>query len=121
MRERVTANLPSRDFDVTEAFYAKLGFEQVFRGDSWMILKRGENWVEFFPHPELDPFESWFSACLRVDDLDALHAEFASAGLTDNPESQHLSPPQPAADPVPPMFAFLDPDRSLWRCIEATS
>ena len=31
MRAVVTANLPSRDFAATEAFYARLGFEKIGR------------------------------------------------------------------------------------------
>ena len=54
-RARITANLPSRDFGATRAFYARLGFELAFRNDGWMILALGDQIVEFFPHPELDP------------------------------------------------------------------
>jgi predicted lactoylglutathione lyase len=33
MPDRATPNLPSRDFDATEAFYAPLGFERTWRDD----------------------------------------------------------------------------------------
>jgi catechol 2,3-dioxygenase-like lactoylglutathione lyase family enzyme len=52
---RITANLPSRDFEATGRFYAMLGFRIDFRNDSWMILSRDGMSVEFFPHPDLDP------------------------------------------------------------------
>ncbi|MFZ6826685.1 hypothetical protein ACO0TA_31065, partial [Klebsiella pneumoniae] len=42
-------NLPSRDFDVTEAFYAKLGFATSWKDRGWMILQRGGLQLEFFP------------------------------------------------------------------------
>ena len=41
MADHVTPNLPSRDFDVTEAFYAKLGFATSWKDRGWMILQRG--------------------------------------------------------------------------------
>lgn len=69
--DRATPNLPSRDFDGTSRFYAKLGFVEGWRDDGWMILKRGSLTLEFFPHPSLDPAQSWFSCCLRLDDLAA--------------------------------------------------
>ena len=56
--DRATPNLPSRDFGVTERFYASISFATVFRGDAWMILRWGTVELEFFPHPELGPGES---------------------------------------------------------------
>ena len=64
-----TPNLPSRDFDATRAFYAALGFEANFQSAQWMILSRAGVTLEFFLHPNLNPLESWFSCCLRLDDL----------------------------------------------------
>ena len=83
MTDHATPNLPSRDFSATSAFYASLGFEEGWRDEGWMILKRGEATLEFFPHPELDPLTSWFSCCLRLDDLDAFCAVAIAAGLRD--------------------------------------
>ena len=116
----ITANLPSRDFDATEAFYAALGFETAWKDDGWMILTLGETQVEFFPHPELDPKSSWFSACLRSDDIDALHARFSRAGLP----GDHRAIPRLTGCFRPPgaprMFALVDADGSLWRVIDET-
>ena len=81
MRDRVTANLPAVDFDATAGFYAALGFVVDYRDDQWMILLLGALEIEFFPHPTLDPAESWFSACVRVRDVDDLHRAWRSAGL----------------------------------------
>ena len=121
MADRITANLPSRDFDQTAAFYARLGFHTVYRDDGWMILARGPLVAEFFPHPGLDPKTSWFSACIRVDDLDALYDDFRQAGLSDNPRDiPRLTPPE-HRPPVPRMFALVDPDGSLWRCLQNES
>ena len=71
MGDVITANLPARDFCETAAFYERLGFEVEFRDEGWMILSRGPLEIEFFPHPGLDPAASWFSACVRVADVDA--------------------------------------------------
>ncbi|MES2145714.1 MAG: bleomycin resistance protein, partial [Pseudomonadota bacterium] len=66
MADRITANLPARDFAATSAFYAALGFAEAYRGEGWMILRRGPLVLEFFPHPDVDPLTSSFSACIRV-------------------------------------------------------
>jgi len=81
MADHATPNLPSRNFAATSAFYAALGFVEEWRDDGWMILKRGGATLEFFPHPELDPLASWFSCCVRLDDLDAFYALAKAAGL----------------------------------------
>jgi hypothetical protein len=81
-QDAVTANLPSRDFVATSAFYKALGFKGEFRDEHWMILRRGKLVIEFFPHPGLDPKESWFSACVRVRKVDALYDAWCKAGLS---------------------------------------
>jgi hypothetical protein len=55
MSDTATPNLPSRDFDKTTRFYVALGLSESWRDEGWMILKRGELTLEFFPDPELDP------------------------------------------------------------------
>jgi catechol 2,3-dioxygenase-like lactoylglutathione lyase family enzyme len=55
MSDAATPNLPSRDFEKTSRFYAALGFSEGWRDEGWMILKRGDLTLEFFPYPELDP------------------------------------------------------------------
>ena len=76
-----TPNLPSRDFHATADFYGRLGFVDAWRDPSWMILQRGPVTLEFFPHPDLEPSESWFSCCLRLDDADAFYATCREAGV----------------------------------------
>ena len=50
MADHVTPNLPSRDFDVTEAFYAKLGFADELEGSRPDDpAARGGLQLEFFP------------------------------------------------------------------------
>jgi catechol 2,3-dioxygenase-like lactoylglutathione lyase family enzyme len=79
--DRAVPNLPSRDFDATEAFYSSFGFERTFRDDGWMILARGGVQLEFFPHPELDPTKSDFMCSLRVADVDELFDAIVCAGV----------------------------------------
>src|SRR6266571_3582051 len=55
MVDRATPNFPSRDLDATARFYARLGFEEKFHDEGWMILHRGALELEFFPYPRLDP------------------------------------------------------------------
>ena len=58
MPDHATPNLPARDFEETAAFYARLGFEEDYRSEGWMILSRGNATLEFFPYPDLDPYQS---------------------------------------------------------------
>lgn len=115
--DRITANLPSRDFAATAAFYGALGFGIDWQDDGWMILSRGPLVVEFFHHPEVDPWSSWFSACIRVSDPDALYRDWQAAGLS----SDHRAIPRLTGFftpvPAPRMFALVDCDGSLLRCM----
>jgi len=116
LTDNATANLPSRDFDKTAEFYANLGFDVGFRGDTWMILNRGSVTLEFFPHPKLRPSSSWFSACLRLDDVDGFFSVCRAAGI---PEATTGFPRFHAPDRTHGMYmgALLDPDGSLLRVI----
>ncbi|QGZ97036.1 bleomycin resistance protein [Terricaulis silvestris] len=118
MPDRITANLPAINFDATEAFYAPLGFTASWKDSGWMILRRGSLELEFFPFPDLDPFQSSFSACIRVDDLDALYADFSRAGVTnDRCAIPRLTPP--LTEPFGlRLFALIDLNGSLLRCID---
>lgn len=114
--DRITANLPAIDLAATERFYAKLGFETGFRDSSWMILSRGMLEIEFFPYPDLDPYQSSFSACVRVARLDDLYRDWQRAGLPAQ-GIPRLTPPK--LEPFGlRMFALIDPNGSLLRCIE---
>ncbi len=90
-----------------------------YQSDDWLILSRGTMELEFFPHPGLDPRDSWFSACIRVDDLDALLARLACASAC-----RPTRMPMPRMTGMmllphtPRMFALVDPDGSLLRCLD---
>lgn len=79
--DRATPNLPSRDFEATSRFYSRLGFTEGWRDENWMILGRDGLTLEFFPNPDLNPAESSFSCCLRLDDMATLYEACKNAGL----------------------------------------
>jgi catechol 2,3-dioxygenase-like lactoylglutathione lyase family enzyme len=115
--DHATPNLPSRDFDATSAFYAALGFEKGWRDEGWMILERGGLTLEFFPHPDLDPSQSWFSCCLRLDDLPAFYRACLDAGLPESPHGHpRLHPPREETSGLT-VAALIDLDGSLVRLI----
>lgn len=83
-----------------------------------MILTRGGIQLEFFPHPELDPATSWFSCCLRLDDLDGFYAACLAANI---PEAGRGAPRlhKPALeDSGLRIGALVDPDGTLIRLIQ---
>jgi catechol 2,3-dioxygenase-like lactoylglutathione lyase family enzyme len=121
MPDRVTANLPARNFDATAAFYEALGFETSYKDAFWMIMRRGSLEIEFFPFPDLDPLNSSFSACVRVDDLNALYADFLKASLPNNSTSiPRMNPPKTETFGLR-FFGLIDLDGSLLRCIDNQS
>ena len=117
MADRATTNLPSRDFAATARFYVALGFVEGWRDEGWMILTRGDLTLEFFPHPTLDPAESWFSCCLRLDDLDDFVDVCRVAGI---PERRTGAPRLHAPEATAwgsRMGALIDADGTLLRLI----
>ena len=118
MADFATPNLPSRDFDVTEEFFAQLGFGRVYREDRWMILRYGQAWLEFFPYPDLVPEESLFSCCLRLDDLDSPITQCrAVRSLEKNSGYPWLVEPRGEESGL--TIAYLaDPDGTLVRLIQ---
>lgn len=118
MTDHATPNLPSRDFDSTAAFYEKLGFQSVFRDEGWMILARGDLMLEFFPHPELDPLASWFSCCLRLDDLAGFYRQCTSVGIQETSRGCPRIHAPERQEWGGTMAALVDPDGTLLRLIQ---
>jgi hypothetical protein len=116
--DHATPNLPSRDFEATSQFYAKLGFTESWRDRGWMILKRGGLALEFFPYPDLDPLESSFGCCLRLDDLQAFYRVCREADI---PESRsgapRLQPPREEGSGLTIAY-MVDPEGSLLRLVQ---
>ena len=118
MTDRATPNLPSRDLAVTSDFYARLGFTERYRDDSWMILERGALTMEFFVYRDVDPLTSSFSACLRLDDLASFYAACVATGL---PETSTGYPRLHAPRREPwggVVGALIDLDGTLLRLIQ---
>ena len=118
MSDRATPNLPSRDFKRTSQFYGALGFVERWRDHGWMILQRSDLTLEFFPHPELDPLTSWFSCCLRLDDLDAFYALCRNAGIPEASKEQPRLHPPKVESWGGRLAAIVDPDGTLVRLIQ---
>ena len=118
MADHATPNLPSRDFEATSRFYGALGFVESWRDGGWMILRRGGLTLEFFPYPDLDPLESSFSCCLRLDELDRFYSACKAAGLLEKPSGHpRLNPPRVESSGF--LIAYMiDLDGSLIRLIQ---
>jgi catechol 2,3-dioxygenase-like lactoylglutathione lyase family enzyme len=118
MTDHATPNLPARDFGATSDFYRQLGFDERYRDHGWMILEKGGLKLEFFPFPDLDPSESSFGSCLRLDDLDGFYTACRAAAL---PETKTGFPRI-----VPPRTEhwggrvgyLVDPDGTLLRLVQ---
>lgn len=118
MADHATPNLPSRDFGAAAAFYAQLGFEEDHRSEGWMILSRGAVTLEFFPWPDLDPFQSSFSCCLRLDDLAGMMRQVEASGVPDARTGIPRYHPPRVEDSGLTIAYLTDPDGTLLRLIQ---
>jgi catechol 2,3-dioxygenase-like lactoylglutathione lyase family enzyme len=119
--DHATPNLPSRDFEATSQFYAKLGFAESWRDGGWMILKRGDLTLEFFPFPDLDPLESSFGSCLRLGDLPAFYETCRAAGIPEACGGQpRLHAPKVEASGLTIGY-MVDLDGTLLRLVQNSS
>lgn len=118
MSDHATPNLPARSFDATEAFYGKLGFDRGWRDEGWMILKRGEITLEFFPDPEVDPLKSSFGCCIRLDDLDAFYEECIGTDLPETCFGQPRLHPPRLEENGKTIAYLVDPDGTLLRLVQ---
>lgn len=116
--DHATPNLPARDFAITSAFYRRIGFEEGWRDDGWMILKRGDLTLEFFLDPALDPLNTASGCCVRLDDLDSFYAQCKATGLPETCSGQPRLHPPKTEDWGGRIGALVDPDGNLLRLIQ---
>ncbi|MBY0583410.1 MAG: bleomycin resistance protein [Sphingomonas sp.] len=119
MVDTATPNLPSRNFDVTANFFAKLGFIESWRDAGWMILKRGGMTLEFFPYPDLDPASSSFGCCFRLDGVAAFFETVIAAGIPETSVGWPRAHRPRREAWGGKVGALIDPDGSLIRLVQA--
>jgi catechol 2,3-dioxygenase-like lactoylglutathione lyase family enzyme len=110
--------LPSRDLGETLAFYERLGFER--RGAdysvwNYLIIGRGGAELHFYGQPDVDPLTTSSGCYLRVDDADALHAEWDAVGVPTDPSNGSRLMPPVTTDYGMREFALVDPSGNLVR------
>jgi catechol 2,3-dioxygenase-like lactoylglutathione lyase family enzyme len=109
--------LPARDLNETRAFYERLGFQAAgwwpteFGG--YAILHRGDLNMHFFSFKDISPAQNYAQCYWRVNDVDALYAEFRAAGL-----SRSGTPRLESVEDKPwgmREFSVIDPNGNLVR------
>ncbi|QIG55206.1 hypothetical protein G6N82_14560 [Altererythrobacter sp. BO-6] len=121
MADHATPNLPSRSFDITEAYYRALGFQTRWRSQGWMTLERGGTTLEFFPYPDLEPGSSSFGCCLRLDDLVGFYKVCKEAGIPETSTGwPRINPPKLEASGMTIAY-MVDPDGTLLRLVQNPS
>lgn len=83
-----------------------------------MILKRDNLILEFFPHPEIDPENSWFSCCIRLDDLDSFYSVCLAADIPETSKGWPRLHKPAVENSGLRIGALIDPDGTLLRLIQ---
>jgi catechol 2,3-dioxygenase-like lactoylglutathione lyase family enzyme len=118
MAESAVPILPGKDLRETLAFYERLGFEN--RGappERWdyLIIGRGGIELQFYGDPEVDPLTTDAMCYIRVDDADAVHAEWEAIGIPRvEATGSRLEPPSLTFYGMRE-FALVDPSGNLLR------
>lgn len=111
--------MPSRDLGETLAFYERLGFESRGAADhsvwNYLIIGRGGAELHFYGEPDVDPLTTASGCYLRVDDADALHAEWNAVGVPTDPSNGSRLMPPVTTDYGMREFALVDPSGNLVR------
>ncbi len=118
MTDRANPNLPTRAIPATVEFYGRLGFAVAWQDSGWLILERGEVTLEFFPYPDLDPKQSSFGACLRLDNADQFYDACKAAGIPEDELSIPRIQPLRMQHFGLRLGHLLDPDGSLLTIIQ---
>jgi hypothetical protein len=113
--ERARAFLPAKDFEISKAFYAALGFTMVLEGDV-AIFATGESEIILTRFYQKQYAENFMMQIL-VDDLDAWWARISSLNL---PERFDVpAPKEPEMQPWGLRISYVvDPSGVLWHFAE---
>jgi catechol 2,3-dioxygenase-like lactoylglutathione lyase family enzyme len=109
--------LPARDLHETRTFYERLGFYAAgwwpneFEG--YAILRRGDLSMHFFSFADISTEQNYAQCYWRVNDVDALYAEFQAASLSTSGRPR-LEPIEDAPWGMRE-FSIIDPNGNLIR------
>jgi catechol 2,3-dioxygenase-like lactoylglutathione lyase family enzyme len=103
--------MPVRDLDAALDRYRRLGFtvEAYTGGERYGFVERGGASMHLTERPEHDPARTASTVYLYVSDADALHAEWAGAGV-EGRLGQPRDTPWGLRE-----FPYVDPDGTLHR------
>ncbi|WP_052423202.1 bleomycin resistance protein [Nonomuraea candida] len=109
--EDVAPVVPVRDLQAALARYRRLGFAvRAYEGEArYGFVERGSVSLHLTEWDEHDPARTAAAVYLYVSDADALHAEWAAAGVTGR-----LGQPSDTEYGLRE-FAYVDPDGTLHR------
>ncbi|MEL7133831.1 MAG: VOC family protein [Pseudomonadota bacterium] len=112
--------MPSRDFDVTQAFYARLGFDTWYKDDNYLLINRDQVELHFFSKPENVPQTCDHGVYIRPRNVDAFSSAIEKLDL---PRADAFPKFQPVEDKPWGMreAALWDPDGNLLRIGEVIS
>lgn len=101
--------MPTTDIARTQAHYERLGFAINRYNDEFIMTKRDDIELFFSLSPDHDPKRTAACIYVRVNDADALHAEWQAAGIPDLRDVRDT-------DYKMREFAYIDPDGNLILC-----
>lgn len=109
--ERVAPVVPVSDLDAAVGRYQRLGFDtKLYQGgERYAFADRGAVSLHLSEWDEHDPERTAAHVYLYVSDADAVHEEWAAAGV-----DGRLSPPHDTPYGLRE-FAYVDPDGTLHR------
>ena len=84
----------------------------------WMILRRGGLALEFFPYPDLDPLQSSFGACLRLDELQRFYDAALATGIREAESGMPRLVPPKLQHSGMRIGYLVDPDGSLLHLVQ---
>ncbi len=105
-----------RNKDITQAYYASLGFKKAGTGDyeDYLMVRKDHIEIHFFLFRELDPKENYGQVYIRVKNIDELYKSMLAGGVKIHPNGPLQTKPWKQKE-----FSLLDPDNNLLTFGEA--